>query len=85
MNAMYFLYMQGDVLSRLKGCAHLVKMLGRGTCSYAGKTWTAMLLLPMAHKLKCSDSLMLFCQVCDTVIVASMKLQPACVPRCSCI
>ncbi|KAL0037535.1 hypothetical protein WJX77_001411 [Trebouxia sp. C0004] len=54
---------EGDLLSRLKGSTHLVEVLGRGTCFHTGKAWLAILLVPVAHKLKCSDSLTLFCQV----------------------
>ena len=57
--------MQGNLLSTLKGSRHLVEMLGRGTCFYAGKAWQAILLVPVAPKLKRSDSSTLFCQVCD--------------------
>lgn len=30
-----------------------------------GQAWLAILLVPVAHKLKCSNSLTLFCQICD--------------------
>lgn len=63
--ACHVLCMQGNLLSRLKGSAHLVEMLGRGTCVYAGTAWEAILLVPVAHRLKCSDSLTTFSQVCD--------------------
>lgn len=63
--SMQVLCMQGNLLSTLKGSAHLVEMLGKGTCVYAGKAWQAILLVPVALKLKCSDSSTIFCQVCD--------------------
>ncbi|DBA95345.1 TPA: hypothetical protein ACH3X3_013231 [Trebouxia sp. C0006] len=54
---------EGNFLATLKGSANLVEMLGRKTCFYAEKAWQAILLVPVAPKLKCSDSSMLFCQV----------------------
>ena len=57
--------MQGILLTRLKGSAHLVEVHATGTCSYAGKTWQTILLAPVARKLNCTDSLTVFSQVCD--------------------
>ena len=70
--------MQGNLLSLLKGSTHLVEMLGRGTCFYAGKAWQAILLVPVALKLKCSDSLTLFCQVCDVCNCSKMCCAGTC-------
>ena len=71
------------LLSLLKGSAHLVKVLGKGTCVYAGKTWQAILLVPVAHKLKCSDSLTLFCHSVMCVIVARHVAQELAICLCA--
>ncbi|DBA76211.1 TPA: hypothetical protein ACH3X1_009937 [Trebouxia sp. C0004] len=44
--------MQGNLLSRLKGMAYIVEVLGNGPCFYAGRTWQAILIAPVAQKLK---------------------------------
>ena len=70
--------MQGNLLSSLKGSSHLVEMLGRGDCCYLGKAWQAILLVPVAPKLKCSDSSTLFCQVCDVCYCSKIYYAGTC-------
>ena len=43
---------------------------GQRTLFYAGKTWQAILLVPVAHKLRCSDFSHYFARSVMCVIVA---------------
>ena len=58
--------MQGDLLSRLQEVNHVIRLLGKGTCEYAGKEWHCVIVSPYCQPLTCDDSVELFAQVSTT-------------------
>ena len=56
--------MQGDMLSRLKGTAHVIELLGTAQCVYNEATWNAILIAPLVQRLSHKDDPRLFGQVC---------------------
>ena len=58
--------MQGDLLSRLQDVHHVIRLLGKGTCLFAGKDWQCIMLSPLCQLLTCDDSIKLFAQVSTT-------------------
>lgn len=58
--------MQGDLLSQLQDVDRVIRLLGKGTCLYAGKDWHCIIVSPFCQPLTCDDSVKLFAQVGTT-------------------
>lgn len=54
---------EGDLLSQLQGVDRVIRLLGKGTCLYAGKYWHCIIVSPFCQPLNCDDSVKLFAQV----------------------
>ena len=76
--------MQGNLLSQIKGAAHIIKLLAKAQCSYHEKRWHALLVAPFLQRPNHKDDLTLFGQVCRAYTMAQSKCINAfdlCLPR----
>ncbi len=73
--------MQGVLLEKLQGVPHVIQLLARGTCSYLGRNWHAVLVQPFVTLLSHEDSLQLVGQVGE----GKFQIFLACIAQIVCI
>lgn len=56
-------HVQGQLLEKLRGVPHVVRLVAQGSCTFNGTDWHALLLGPLVTHLTASDKLLLAAQV----------------------
>ena len=59
--------MQGALIAQLQDVDQLIRLFGKGACSYAGRYWHCIIVSPFCQLLTCDDSVKLFAQVSTAV------------------
>lgn len=62
--------LEGDLLHELQGTEHIIKLLGRGTCNFAGALWQVVLISPLIRLLVQDDPVKLVAQMVSDVASA---------------